>query len=293
MCVLVRWHTLAAVLFASSVTAHARLEQSERLGEALADETGVCQDTASCGRNGLGLLQLQAAPEAAKRHALASQSLVATKSNATVNKTFDCAALPQYCGSPLHCDVADLEEEKQSWKEVIAKEKPNLKFWCHLEGQPFAGSLIQQCLVNKDLKKSAIGVYEEQARQNALEADASYCFIAGHCSSERVANNASIEDGVRMCDAKYGRDEWTTKFGQKNMMMISWVKNKDLEQATGFHASGPAHMFAKLACAMGNYHCDNVYCHEHYCHNEYYQKRYGCYAHQEPQRGQICPGAQV
>ncbi|CAE8638607.1 unnamed protein product, partial [Polarella glacialis] len=141
-------------------------------------------------------------------------------------KLFDCKAFPQYCGHPLNCDVADAEVEVRNWDKVMAKDGPNLKTWCHLPEQPFATSLIQECLVNRNLAKSAEMVYQEQKESHALEADASYCFIVGHCSAGRLADNATVQDGVKMCDAKYGRKAWTEDFGNKDMEVSNWMSKK-------------------------------------------------------------------
>ena len=52
------------------------------------------------------------------------------------------------------------------------------------------------------------------------ELDASYCFMAGHCDPDGpvVANNATVEDGIALCDAKFGRKTWTT-FGAAHLII--------------------------------------------------------------------------
>ena len=34
-----------------------------------------------------------------------------------------------------------------------------------------------------------------------------------------MANNATIEDGITLCNAKFGRTGWTSAFGAKSMSL--------------------------------------------------------------------------
>lgn len=264
--------------------------------ENLKEIVTVDQDTC-----GLGLVQRAAAPARlgtksepeAKKNLRQSAAKVA---EAKKQSNFDCQAHPQYCGEPLNCDVYDSEEEIQSWDEVLAKDGvPNLKSWCYME-LAYENSLITECFVHRNLSLSATKVFAEQKSRHFAEYDASYCFLVGHCNaddSKAVADNATVQVGVDLCDQKYGRDAWSSQFGRKHLDLEAWAGKGWMKEETGFHHREPAHAFAKMACAMGNYHCDVRYCQDAYCNNDYYKKRYGCYAHQEPKLGQICPEAET
>lgn len=251
------------------------------------------------GTCGLGLIQRAAAPARLVKKAEPEPKKSLRQSAAQVaaakkRSNFDCQAHSQYCGDPLNCDVEDTEEEIQSWEDTFAKDGvPNLKAWCYMEDMAYENSLISECFVHRNLSLSGMKVFEEQKAKHFAEYDASYCFIVGHCDADRaVADNAMIQEGVDLCDQKYGREAWSTQFGRKHMDMDAWTGNGWMNQDTGFHHREPAHAFAKMACAMGNYHCDVRYCQVSYCNNEYYKKRYGCYAHQDPEPGHVCPEAE-
>lgn len=198
----------------------------------------------------------------------------------STEEPINCEAMPQYCGEPLHCEKAVTEEEKEAWKTHLAVGgQPNLRSWCNVKG--FSEGVVNECLVKKDLSAAGKMTYKEQAKNNALEADGSYCFLVGHCDNDLVTNETTLEEAAQMCDDKFGHAGWT-EFGMNNMHVIQWLISGQVSTTTGFHTREAANSFAKLACAMGNYHCDVVYCRENYCNNKYFKDKYGTYSIEDP-----------
>jgi len=116
--------------------------------------------------------------------------------------------------------------------------------------------------------------------------DAQYCFIVGHCENGQVNETTTIEEGELMCNKKYGRRHDGPPWFEFSMMDLA--KSAALSPLSGgmnlaFTLKSPlhvnlngqfAHSFAKLACAMGNYHCDAMYCKMKYCKDPYYRSKY-------------------
>lgn len=200
----------------------------------------------------------------------------------------NCTERPAYCGAPLHCEVPPTEDEMLGWVIQFAQpEQPNLKSWC---GQyAFASGVVEQCLKNRDLALAGKLTFEAQKATNTDELDASYCFIAGHCDPDgpAVANNATVEDGVKLCDAKFGPAGWTTAFGAGGLFVKMNTSAQLVSHTCGFLSRDLAMDFGKLACAMGNWHCDVIYCRESYCNNPYYAGRYKRYL--DPSVTPSCP----
>eukprot|EP00415_Alexandrium_ostenfeldii_P004556 UN4556 len=139
---------------------------------------------------------------------------------------------------------------------------------------------MHACIVEKDLVKAGHIQYQWSVDQKSGidELDGSYCFIEGHCTNEAVTNQTTVEEATQMCDERYGREGWSTVGSIKSMPMMMeamhTVPLADTQGADGFHDARGTKLFLKLACAMGNYHCDVMYCKETYCKNPYYVKKY-------------------
>jgi len=186
---------------------------------------------------------------------------------------FDCAKYPAWCGEPFNCQVPRKPEIPHA-KDGHA----DLGTWCQAPGYyPYA----KACLVDKDLKTAAQVQYQwsvdNRGTQGGVdEMDASYCFIEGHCSNEAVTENTTLEEAEKMCDFRYGHNGWAhwnvwqEPRGIASGLFIPGM----MSNTTGFHDRKITRIFLKLACAMGNYHCDVMYCKETYCKKDYYVNKY-------------------
>lgn len=209
----------------------------------------------------------------------------------------NCVKEPQYCGSPLFCEqgLPQASDVVQWFYQLAHNGQANVKTWCMTRA--FSDSIVKECLWKRDLLTNGRRSLEEQAANHIDEIDASYCFIAGYCKKDDqgqwavpVANNATLQDGVELCDAKFGRARWTDEFGIKDVIWSLWlatVFHGGIDKTCGFLDRDTPMMFAKLGCAMGNFHCDMVYCRTSYCENNYYLSRYGSYG--DPNAKLQCP----
>jgi len=190
----------------------------------------------------------------------------------------NCTAHPSFCEAPFNC---------QSAQPVIPHAQAghsNFGTWCRL---PQYYPYLDACVVQRDLRKAAQIQYQWSLDQkNGVdELDGSYCFMEGHCSNTAVTENTTVEEAEAMCDKRYGHDGWA-KWSplQATPGILSLVFGKlfgeDMASpTTGFHDPAITRIFLKLACVLGNYHCDVMYCKETYCKNDYYIRKY---KHLEP-----------
>mmetsp|Transcript_56476 Transcript_56476/g.175209 ORF Transcript_56476/g.175209 Transcript_56476/m.175209 type:complete len:218 (+) Transcript_56476:618-1271(+) len=188
----------------------------------------------------------------------------------------DCEAYPMFCQAPFNCgQVPVTKEEKRGWHKRIATEDghANVRSFCW--DLKWADSLVKECMVNHDLLKSAQLVYRRQFQSGAMELDGSYCFIEGHCTNPYINANSTYDDAERDCNRKYGHSAWAN-FGRLDAFggSIKGVLANKMSHSDGFQDMNISHNFAKIACAMGNYHCDVVYCKETYCKDPYFIRRY-------------------
>merc|ERR1711860_91314 len=89
-------------------------------------------------------------------------------------------------------------------------------------------------------------------------------------------------DGEKMCDYRYGHEGWTQNFFPTDAMLaqVSVIRDqlwglKVVSDENGFGEASVTKLFAKLACSMGNFHCDVSYCKHTFCKNPYYIGKYG------------------
>merc|ERR1740129_542360 len=103
------------------------------------------------------------------------------------------------------------------------------------------------------------------------ELDASYCFIEGLCSDTEVTHDATPTDAEALCDKRY--PDWRS-LGYAEVQALG-ANASALSLAEGFLDAAPSRTFGRLACAMGNYHCDVMYCKDTYCKMPHYTAKYG------------------
>lgn len=145
----------------------------------------------------------------------------------------------------------------------------------------YANSIVKYCLVEHNMKKSATELYSWIHSKFMGEGDGSYCFMEGHCTNEAVTDNTTLPEAEAMCDARFGHKGWTGNFlltDGSAAMLSTMVGAMTLHPAsdpfTGVHDQKITKVFLKLACSMGNYHCDVQYCKHTFCKNPYYIARY-------------------
>lgn len=236
------------------------------------NEPGIvsCQapETSWSGFDEMGMIQQSAR--------VAAKFFGATDALAPATSSVDCHDYPELCEAPFNCDL-----------DAATQADNNLYAWCSV---PQYADYVTACLVDKDLVKAAwvqfnataAGEVSELDGDVLLSADASYCFLAGHCSNTAVTNSTTLEDAEQMCDDRYGHEGWST-FLQANSDRSKLKEHvvKDMEiHKDHFSDRESASYYVKLACAMGNFHCDVVYCKETYCTMPEYIERF---AHLQPE----------
>lgn len=198
-------------------------------------------------------------------------------------KPYDCAYAPQLCREPFNCQNFT-NSEKRSWflNGVAPDGHANLRSWC---AAPDYALYATQCLGTKNLVRAAKVQYAYNAKlkPEALELDASYCFIEGHCSNEAVTNETTLEEAQKMCDDRLGHRSWT-KFASVDLLRYAphLMGPGRMDPKTGYHDKEASRFFVIAACAMGNYHCDVVYCKETYCKMPNYIEKYAHLASKTP-----------
>uniref|UniRef100_A0A7S2J980 Uncharacterized protein n=1 Tax=Alexandrium andersonii TaxID=327968 RepID=A0A7S2J980_9DINO len=192
---------------------------------------------------------------------------------------FNCSHHPWMCKEPFNCQILpDKAEFKRTQKTMATPDgHANVKTWC---GVPqYQPNLARHCIQEKDLKLSAERVHTATIKKRfgpfTLEADASYCFLEGHCTNTAVTYNTTMDEAERMCDFRYGHEGWAVNFGYDDIVKVGMVLPVSMTPMNGFFTAKATAPFVKAACAMGNYHCDVIYCKDSYCKDPHYQKKYG------------------
>lgn len=193
------------------------------------------------------------------------------------SRPFPCKQFPYMCTAPLNCHEVSLAE----MFPLSIDGHANLRTWCNPFLSLFWESLAKECIVNSNLEKSGNDLYDLQSYFMAQEVDASYCFLEGHCSNMEVNPNTTIEEAEKMCDKRFGHDGWTGNFFMSDIPPLVTRSFLDtislippIEPFNGIHEQKFTRFFAKLACVMGNYHCDVQYCKQTYCQIKHYQRKY-------------------
>lgn len=179
-----------------------------------------------------------------------------------------CEDIPEACTEPFNCN---LHTHMTMYNDMTytTNGHANPNSWCHTPYLKYG----LQCIKEGNMTKAAHTLFSVQT-DKVKEMDAQYCFAAGHCNKtsvdpsrfkafdrSQVTEHTTLLEAEGMCDAIYG-EKW------KHMGILKYFGMKP----DGF---GKKNEFAKLACAMGNWHCDVIYCREFYCEDEYWVKRYG------------------
>mmetsp|Transcript_97013 Transcript_97013/g.283542 ORF Transcript_97013/g.283542 Transcript_97013/m.283542 type:complete len:277 (+) Transcript_97013:82-912(+) len=188
---------------------------------------------------------------------------------------FNCTAAPGFCQAPFNCHQWKPESlARLPFEGAAPGGHPNFGMWCP---SPAYHDYMDACINQKDLVKAAKLQFSWSVNQrNSVdELDGSYCFIEGHCSNEAVTNATTLEESNQMCDQRYGRKGWS-EFGRWDTIQESSeaMQGMPKDPKNGFKNTKTTTFFLKMACLMGNYHCDVMYCKETYCKDPYYINRY-------------------
>eukprot|EP00930_Biecheleria_cincta_P046124 TRINITY_DN31812_c0_g1_i1.p1 TRINITY_DN31812_c0_g1~~TRINITY_DN31812_c0_g1_i1.p1 ORF type:complete len:325 (+),score=30.69 TRINITY_DN31812_c0_g1_i1:144-1118(+) len=200
----------------------------------------------------------------------------------------NCSAYPMFCNSKVDCATNPLTpEERKTYDKQLATAsgKANLRTWCL--AYPMYSTSVQKCIVEGDSQGYARATFETQKKLKLLDADAIYCFVAGHCNNTEVTDSTTVEQAEAICDRRYGRERWAS-IGFKDFMDVLGraLKLGNTHQVpkewhvTGFGspvklARHETDIMAMTACAMGNYRCDVAYCQTNYCNEPSYRARFG------------------
>lgn len=176
--------------------------------------------------------------------------------------TIDCSQYPVLCAAPFNCDSAPPTLAQYArWVStslVTEEGHPDMKLWCDVSNRKMANSLVQHCLKDGNLKKSAQLLQARQASEQHREREATYCFAEGHCSDDSMSEDTTAQEAEAHCDSKYGPLTWRSVNG------LSRESTNRTDTA----------FYGKLACAMGSFHCDAMYCKETYCKDAKYIKQH-------------------
>lgn len=188
----------------------------------------------------------------------------------------DCRDFPKTCAPPFTCEKHEVSTRKSRKVVRLATEdgRANVHSWCgyprgyvRYAQQCAAGNLFHAA---QELRR----VQEDRRRPDGsyplLIMDAAYCFASGHCNDTDVTLHTTIPQAETMCDARYTRRAWT---GVGPLAMAASPKRRGTDSA-----------WAKVACAMGTYHCDIVYCRIYYCKDTEWRARFGHLAQSGPLR---------
>lgn len=233
----------------------------------LSQSATVCEDSA---KGVMSLLQI-AAPRL-------GSPLVAALEDGQSPGAFNCTAQPEYCGPPLNCDKPRQNPDPDGpWSY---NGHADLQYWCSADQTQYRSGIIDKCILGNDLNAAGFATYATQEANVVLDLDGSYCFLARLCLEDRVTNHTTLEEAEAICDARYGHEGWTTNFTKKYYNQVDalgssvgWI----WDRFDGFKSRAVAEDNAKLACAMGNFHCDVQYCRETYCVDPVFLKKYGRY----------------
>eukprot|EP00416_Gambierdiscus_australes_P043146 CAMPEP_0171096740 /NCGR_PEP_ID=MMETSP0766_2-20121228/45768_1 /TAXON_ID=439317 /ORGANISM="Gambierdiscus australes, Strain CAWD 149" /LENGTH=260 /DNA_ID=CAMNT_0011555791 /DNA_START=57 /DNA_END=839 /DNA_ORIENTATION=+ len=200
-------------------------------------------------------------------HAQAQSSIAAE-----VSSLFDCGAHPSLCKPPFSCDKVT-SEDFQFWAghSPTAAGKPNYQMWCAF---PNHAEYASKCQAG-DLDGASKVHFEGAARRHTSEMDASMCFIDGHCVNTAVSNTTTVEEAIRMCDERLGRETWANWGGRGTPVQhrLGYAALTDVSK--GFDHREQTLPYLIASCAMGNYHCDVHACQSTYCKDQHYIQKYG------------------
>eukprot|EP00747_Dinoflagellata_sp_TGD_P162691 gnl/TRDRNA2_/TRDRNA2_180564_c0_seq1.p1 gnl/TRDRNA2_/TRDRNA2_180564_c0~~gnl/TRDRNA2_/TRDRNA2_180564_c0_seq1.p1 ORF type:complete len:297 (+),score=49.43 gnl/TRDRNA2_/TRDRNA2_180564_c0_seq1:84-974(+) len=195
---------------------------------------------------------------------------------------FECTKYPMLCKAPFNCHrLTFLDKANMMFKMTTSSGHPNPQVWCLGPALKFYHSVVERCLVHHDLQESA----RVQQAEAIDTVDASYCFLEGHCANTDVTELSSIKEAELACDRKYGHQQWTS-VSIGDFAWAAWHTawhatevaiplaqhiDRDDDKLAGMAAAPEvSHAMGRLACAMGNFHCDVHYCKATYCRDPKY-----------------------
>mmetsp|Transcript_53237 Transcript_53237/g.137668 ORF Transcript_53237/g.137668 Transcript_53237/m.137668 type:complete len:346 (+) Transcript_53237:72-1109(+) len=201
--------------------------------------------------------------------------------------TVNCSEYPVFCDSKLNCSGNPITvAESVAWGKqlVTADGHANLRSWCMV--YPMYATSVSKCIVEDSKLEYAQAMYKDQSKAQLTEADAVYCFVAGHCNNTEVTVNTTLQEAEGICSERYG-DRWKDVGWADFMGVVSraraemsstkqaWSEGRASWSELVALARQEAEISAMAACAMGNYQCDVFYCKVNYCQNDDYLQRFG------------------
>jgi len=196
----------------------------------------------------------------------------------------NCKEYPVLCSEKLRCDK-DVPSADITPRIATPDGHANPRAWCYKWTWHHLGSMLQECLANRDITSSAQELFSKHKRIGQAELMGSYCFYEKHCSNNKVTTDTTIEQAEKLCDARYGHSKWTS-FGVQNWGMQRWWQlSGKMNKTDGYHSRIPTQALGKMFCAMGNYHCNVMYCKETFCKDPEYIKKYGHLLKEDPLPG--------
>jgi len=196
----------------------------------------------------------------------------------------ECKDFPKTCAPPFTCKKLENAVHKPRRAEdrlTTVDGHANVYSWC---GYPDGYvRYAQQCTAGNmfHAAQELRNVQEERRRPDGsyplLIMDAAYCFASGHCNDTGVTLHTTIPQAEVMCDAKYTRRGWTSI---NRLALAASPKRRGTDSA-----------WAKVACAMGTYHCDIVYCRIYYCKDAEWRTRFGYLAEDATDHSMALDGA--
>jgi len=191
---------------------------------------------------------------------------------------YDCESYPHMCKAPFHCESWGNQDTLNVKMHGLATEDghPNLRTWCMPGLEKYAGTVVRECVANRNLKTSATALFSQSFSDWSDELDASYCFAEGHCTNRVVSDSTTLGDMESICDYRFTRKGWTMNFltSMKRLMNMPTAFASLANVKTGFHTQRLTRTISKMACAQGIFHCDVQYCKRTYCRDEYYVNKY-------------------
>eukprot|EP00933_Yihiella_yeosuensis_P039577 TRINITY_DN3363_c0_g1_i5.p1 TRINITY_DN3363_c0_g1~~TRINITY_DN3363_c0_g1_i5.p1 ORF type:complete len:272 (-),score=58.89 TRINITY_DN3363_c0_g1_i5:511-1326(-) len=207
-------------------------------------------------------------------------------------ETVNCTAYPMFCDKKVNCAANPLTAHDRAVLDkrlATADGHANLRAWCL--AYPMYATSVQKCIVEGKPEAYAESMYESQEKLHLTNADAIYCFAAGHCNDTEISAASTAKEVEETCNKSYGHGNWTT-IGWTNftdvMVKALQMRNNimDLPEEWKAKVTGGwpskvrlaqevSRISAMTACAMGNFKCDVAYCKAEYCNSPHYQSMFG------------------
>mmetsp|Transcript_84230 Transcript_84230/g.188070 ORF Transcript_84230/g.188070 Transcript_84230/m.188070 type:complete len:279 (-) Transcript_84230:120-956(-) len=192
--------------------------------------------------------------------------------------TVDCSKFPELCQPPFNCHNVNMPALlSQGLRDggYSATGKVDYQMWCI--NPPFAPYITKCIAGDVDGAAKVMADMGKAGIQNEKEMNyaASECFLQGHCVNTDVTNSTTVEDSLRMCDERFGHEEWTSAGG------AGWIKDSlvarfsNLDKLHGAKSLDEVRTMTSVTCAFGHYHCRVRFCQLHVCKDEYYIRKYG------------------